>query len=76
MDHFRNGSMCSLCYFRKIRNSIKRIQKLYPEEPLFAAGLRADGPMVSYGEDFESATLAKLVAMIQKRVPREKLFMC
>ncbi len=66
----------SLGAMRFPKGMFKQIRNLYPEEPLFAAGLKTEGSMVSYGESFEQATMSTLAELLQRHVPAEKLFVC
>jgi spore photoproduct lyase len=52
----------------------RNMERLYPEEPLFAAGLEARGKMVSYPLDREREMIAFCVQELLKYLPEEKIY--
>jgi len=66
----------SLGAFRMPNAFFRRVEKIYPEEPLFAGKLVHDKKSVSYAKDIESARLGTCKSLLLDKVPPEKLFDC
>jgi len=66
----------SLGAFRMPNAFFRRVEKIYPEEPLFAGKLVHDKQSVSYAKDIESARLGTCKSLLLDKVPPEKLFDC
>lgn len=66
----------SLGPFRLPRPVFRRMARLYPEEPLFAAPLTETEALVSYDADLERRLLRFCEDELLKRVPRELVFPC
>ena len=60
--------------FRMPQPFFRNMERLYPEEPLFAAGLEARGKMVSYPLDREREMIAFCVQELLKYLPEEKIY--
>ena len=60
--------------FRMPQPFFRNMERLYPEEPLFAAGLEARGKMVSYPLDREREMIDFCVQELQKYLPEEKIY--
>ena len=60
--------------FRMPQPFFRNMERLYPEEPLFAAGLEARGKMVSYPLDREREMIAFCVQELLKHLPEEKIY--
>jgi spore photoproduct lyase len=60
--------------FRMPQQFFRNMEKLYPEEPLFAAGLAARGNMVSYPLEREHAMLDFCTRQLAKYLPDAKIF--
>ena len=61
--------------FRLPRDFHRRMERLYPDEPLFAAGLD-EGPIVSYGEAREREMLDFCRRELERFVPPARLYPC
>lgn len=60
--------------FRMPQPFFRNMERLYPEEPLFAAGLEARGKMVSYPLEREREMVDFCVHELRKYLPEEKIF--
>lgn len=61
--------------FRLPRDFHRRMTRLYPDEPLLAAGLD-EGAIVSYGEEREREMLELCDAALRRYVPGDRLYPC
>ncbi len=66
----------SLGTFRVPVPYFKKMEKLYPEEPLFAGKFEKRGNFTGYRQEIELARSAFCQKELLKRIPREKLFQC
>jgi spore photoproduct lyase len=66
----------SLGGFRLPRPYYKTIQRLYPEEPLFAGPLETRGGMVSYASELEQELSGFCTRELLRYIPQERLFPC
>jgi len=66
----------SLGTFRVPVPYFKKMEKLYPEEPLFAGKFEKRGNFTGYRQEIEFARNAFCQKELLKRIPREKLFQC
>lgn len=66
----------SLGGFRLPRAYHKTIQRLYPEEVLFAGPLQTRGGMVSYASELEQELIGFCTRELLRYVPEERLFPC
>lgn len=62
--------------FRSPKNVFKKMESLYPEEPLFMGNLQLKNGSVAYAEDIESALFAKVEERILQFVNPAKYFPC
>ena len=62
--------------FRLPKAFFGRMQRLYPDEPLFAGPLAQHGKMVGYQAELERAMLEFCRQRLQRYMPAEKLFPC
>jgi len=60
--------------FRMPQPFFRNMERLYPEEPLLAAGLGARGKMVSYPLEREREMVDFCVQELRKYLPEEKIF--
>ena len=72
------GSLHSVSYgpFRTPRPFFDRMQKLYPEEELFAGPLKRHGSLISYAPEIETALQRFCHEELSKYVPSDILFPC
>ena len=61
--------------FRLPRDFHRRMERLYPDEPLFAGGLD-EGSIVSYGEEREGEMLDFCATELERFVPAARLYPC
>jgi spore photoproduct lyase len=66
----------SLGTFRVPVPYFKKMEKLYPEEPLFAGKFEKRGNFTGYRQEIELARNGFCQKELLKRIPREKLFQC
>lgn len=66
----------SLGPFRLPDPFFKRMEKLYPKEPLFASNLEKRGRSVSYPKEIEEHRIRICKRFILQHLPPEKLFFC
>jgi len=66
----------SLGTFRVPVSYFKKMEKLYPEEPLFAGKFEKRGNFTGYRQEVEQARSAFCRDELLKRIPKEKLFQC
>lgn len=66
----------SLGNFRLPKAFFKRLQKMYPYEPLFASPLANDKGMLSYKQQIQEELLHFCSNEIRKYIPEEKLYYC
>lgn len=66
----------SLGVFRLPENFFKKVQKLYPEEKLFAGPLVSQQGMVSYKQELEQAMMHYCSEQILTYIPSDKFFPC
>lgn len=66
----------SLGPFRLPHPFFKRMEKLYPSEPLFAGNLEKRGRSVSYEPEIENQRIETCRKLLLKEIPSEKLFLC
>ena len=66
----------SLGVFRLPRAFYRTIQRLYPEEPLLAAGLEDNGHMVSYGGELERQLHDFCAQELSRYIGPERFFPC
>lgn len=66
----------SLGPFRLPRGVFRRMARLYPEEPLFAAPLTETEALVSYAPDTEKRLLEFCEGELLRRIPRSLYFPC
>jgi spore photoproduct lyase len=66
----------SLGAFRVPVSYFKKMEKLYPEEPLFAGKFEKRGKFTGYRQEIEQDRSAFCQDELLKRIPREKLFQC
>ena len=66
----------SLGAFRVPVSYFKKMEKLYPEEPLFAGKFEKRGNFTGYRQEIEQARSAFCRDELLKRIPKEKLFQC
>ncbi len=66
----------SLGAFRMPSGFFKKMERTYPEEPLFAGKLQKRGKVVAYEKNLEQERLAICKSLILERIPPEKLFSC
>ncbi len=66
----------SLGSFRLPRGFFRTMQRLYPDEALFAGPLRDDGGMVSYRPDLESALREFCSAELLRYIPESVFYPC
>ena len=66
----------SLGAFRMPSNFFRKIEKLYPHEPLFAGRLKRTQSSVSYNPEIENLRLQTCRELILKKITKEKLFEC
>lgn len=62
--------------FRSPKNVLKKMESLYPEEPLFMGNLNLNGGTFSYKKEIERTLLDKLETRILKYVPPSVFFPC
>ena len=66
----------SLGAFRVPVSYFKKMEKLYPEEPLFAGKFEKRGNFTGYRQEIEQDRSAFCQDELLKRIPKEKLFQC
>jgi spore photoproduct lyase len=66
----------SLGPFRLPTGFFRRLERLYPDEPLIAGPLDDRGGMVSYRSDLEAEMVGHCTEELLRRVPREVFFPC
>jgi len=66
----------SLGPFRLPEPFFKRMEKLYPDEPLFAGNLDRRGRSVSYPQEVENQRISSCKDYLLQHLPPEKLFLC
>lgn len=66
----------SLGVFRLPDKYFKRINKLYPEEKLFASPLESHEGMMSYKEALEEEMMTFCTEELMRYIPKEKFFPC
>ena len=66
----------SLGTFRVPVSYFKNMEKLHPEEPLFAGHLEKRGNFTGYREEIERKRSTFCRNELLKRIPKEKLFQC
>ena len=66
----------SLGPFRLPDPFFKKMEKLYPEEALFAGKLEKRGRSISYPEDIEKQRIEFCQKRVEDWLPREKVFLC
>ena len=66
----------SLGAFRMPSGFFKKMERSYPEEPLFAGKLEKRGNMVAYQRSLEQERLSICKSLLLERIPGEKLFNC
>ena len=66
----------SLGPFRLPDPFFKRMEKLYPDEPLFASNLEKRGRSVSYPKDIENQRIQTCNELLLEYLPNQKLFHC
>ena len=66
----------SLGAFRVPVSYFKKMEKLYPEEPLFAGKFEKRGNFTGYRQEVEQDRSAFCRDELLKRIPKEKLFQC
>ena len=66
----------SLGAFRMPVNFFKKMEKLYPEEKLFAGPLEKRGSSVSYHLEIEQKRKETCKNLLREYIPKEKLFCC
>jgi spore photoproduct lyase len=66
----------SLGAFRVPVSYFKKMEKLYPEEPLFAGKLEKRGNFTGYRQEIEQDRSVFCRDELLKRIPKEKLFQC
>ncbi|MDO9168246.1 MAG: DNA photolyase [Methylobacter sp.] len=66
----------SLGVFRLPENFFKKVQKLYPEEKLFAGPLVSQQGMVSYKQELEQEMMHYCSEQILTYIPSDKFFPC
>ena len=66
----------SLGAFRVPVSYFKKMEKLYPEEPLFAGKFEKRGNFTGYRQEIEQVRSAFCQDELLKRIPKEKLFQC
>lgn len=66
----------SLGPFRLPAGFFRRVERLYPDEPLFAGAFEDHGGMVSYPRDREAEMIAFCSEEILRHVPRDVFFPC
>ncbi|WP_432742488.1 spore photoproduct lyase family protein [Methylobacter sp. G7] len=66
----------SLGVFRLPENFFKKVQKLYPEEKLFAGPLVSQQGMVSYKQELEQEMMHYCSKQILTYIPSDKFFPC
>lgn len=54
----------------------KRMEKLYPEEPVFATELTRRGRSISYPQDIEQKRISTCEQYLLEHLPPEKIFLC
>ncbi|MCG8325583.1 MAG: hypothetical protein MI673_08700, partial [Thiotrichales bacterium] len=75
IDHDKLHSV-SLGSFRLPTGFFKTMQHLYPDEKLFAAGLRKHNGMVSYRTEIQDDLIEYSTTELLKYIPREKFYSC
>ena len=66
----------SLGPFRLPEPFFKRMEKLYPAEPLFSTELSRRGRSVSYPQEVENQRISSCEDFLLQHLPPEKLFLC
>lgn len=66
----------SLGVFRLPEHFFKKIQKLYPDEKLFASPLQSKAGMVSYRSELEQSMMADCSEMLLQYISKEQFFPC
>lgn len=66
----------SLGPFRLPFPFFKRMEKLYPQEPLFASNFEKRGRSISYNREIENQRLETCRLLLEQHLPPEKLFFC
>ena len=66
----------SLGPFRLPFPFFKRMEKLYPEEPLFSSNFEKRGRSISYNREIENQRLETCRQLLEQHLPPEKLFFC
>jgi spore photoproduct lyase len=66
----------SLGVFRLPENYFKKINKLYPDEKLFASPLQQQNGMVSYQQELEQEMIAYCTELLLNYIPTHKFFPC
>ena len=66
----------SLGPFRLPDPFFKRMEKLYPDEPLFAVNLEKRGRSFSYSKEIEEKRTQACQQLLLEHLPSEKLFIC
>jgi len=66
----------SLGTFRVPASYFKKMEKLYPEEPLFAGKFEKRGNSIGYRQEIEQDRSAFCRDELLKRIPKEILFQC
>lgn len=66
----------SLGPFRLPDPFFKRMERLYPEEALFAGDFEKRGRSVSYGKEVERERIGICRDLVLRHMPKEKLFIC
>ena len=66
----------SLGPFRMPKNNFKKLEKLYPEEPLFAFSLENRDSMISYKEQIEEELISYCSNLLLNYIPEHLFFPC
>jgi len=62
--------------FRSPKNVFKKMESLYPEEPLFMGNLQLKNGAIGYAEEIESALFSNVEERILRFIPSAKYFPC
>jgi spore photoproduct lyase len=66
----------SLGAFRMPNSFYKRIERQYPEEPLFAGNFKSENGYIAYRQKTETELMEKCSKSLQQWVNPEKIFNC
>ncbi len=62
--------------FRSPKNVFKKMESLYPQEPLFMGTLQLEDGAVGYQHEIEQTLFSKVEGKILQNIPRSKYFPC